>query len=72
MNQKRVLKWMIIFILLVFLLSTWLVSVMYFADKWAMTGTWTWENLSGDMIGTWTILSGSNITGSNLTGKSLK
>lgn len=72
MNQKRVLKWMIIFILLVFLLSTWLVSVMYFADKWAMTGTWIWENLSGDMIGTWTILSGSNITGSNLTGKSLK
>lgn len=72
MNQKRVLKWMIIFILFVFLLSTWLVSVMYFVDKWAMTGTWTWENLTGSLNNTWTILSWSNITGENLTGKIVK
>lgn len=64
---------MIIFILLVFLLSTWLVSVMYFADRgvtWDQT--WTWENLSGSINDTWANLSGSIFTGSDLTGKSVK
>lgn len=61
MTRKKVLNWIIIFILLVFLLSTWLVSVMYFVDKWATT--WTWENLSGELIGTWINFSGSVLSG---------
>jgi len=69
MTRKEILNWIIIFILLVFLLSTWLVSVMYFVDKWAVTGTW--ENLSGSLSNTWLDFSGSNLSGSNVTGKSV-
>ena len=71
MTRKKVLNWIIIFTMLIFLLSTWLVSVMYFVDSWSTTwAEWlSGENLTGSLNGSWTMLSGSNITGSNITGK---
>lgn len=68
MSQKKILNWIIIFILLVFLLSTWLVSVMYFVDKAPVDWQGTGENLSGSLSNTWNNLSGSVISGSNITG----
>lgn len=52
-TQRKILKGLIIIILAIFLLSTWLVSVMYLANK-NTTGTWsleTWVDLQS-----WTIV----------------
>jgi len=50
-TQKRILKWLIIFILAAFLLSTALTSIMYLGGK--ENQATTWENLTGivDMTG---------------------
>lgn len=49
-SQKKIMKVFIFIILAVFLLSSWLVSVMYFVDMNKNSS----ENLSGDII-TWEI-----------------
>ncbi len=73
MSQKKVLNWIIIFILLVFLLSTGLVSVMYFVDKAPVDWeTLTWENLSGSLSNTWNNISGSLDSESTMTGNFVK
>lgn len=53
-RQKKVMKVLIIIIFAVFMLSTWLVTVMYLTDP-SQTIDWelTWENLTWTTIQTW-------------------
>jgi hypothetical protein len=50
-SQKRVMKFFVLIILAIFLLSSGLVSVMYFVDmnKNAPAETLTGENITGEM-----------------------
>lgn len=62
-RQKKVMKVLIIIIFLVFILSTWLVTVMYLTDPnqaidWELTGS----NLTWTTIQTWLNLTWTNMS----------
>ncbi len=64
-RQKKFMKWLIVFIFLMFILFTALSWLMYLGGWGNSSGTW--DNLTWVIIETWSNLSWSSLSWNNLT-----